>query len=227
MLPDALVFSFKGNPHEFQDRLRGANVLVFFYKAACGPCAVIRSKLIHAVTDHLPMGANPFLQGADGRRRILVAHRHKDVAPPPAAPQETVDDADDGDKVPGSASPPREDTHGTFSAAAASAEASMATEDREACERACRTLEDVSKAFPHRMIFLTVDTNENPKLTALHDIRSLPTFIAYRNGRMVGRVEGADEQEVSKLVHTITKEGGAPQTGTSDAETTEGVQRAA
>ncbi|KPA80544.1 hypothetical protein ABB37_04751 [Leptomonas pyrrhocoris] len=222
VLPDAMVFSFQGSPHEFQDRLRGANVLVFFYKPVCGPCVAIRSKLIHAVADRLPMDPALFRHGGN-------------AAPSAAAPSATAappgkgDGAQTAGSTSGAVDAASTQLHGEREPRAfvtpAGAETSMATEDKAACALACRTLEDVSKTYPNRMIFLTVDTNENAKLTALHDIRSLPTFFAYKNGRMMGRVEGIDELELSKLVHTIMREGNEAQTTKPAAEIAEAATK--
>lgn len=205
MLPDAMVFSFKGNPHEFQERLRGANVLVFFYKAMCGPCAVIRSRLIHAVTDRLPMEATSLLNGTGHKKAAAAAEQlPADAASPHHNAGATAAAA--AAPLTAASSPAGDAEHNSLFVAPTEAEAAMAVEDKAACAFACRTLEDVARAYPHRMIFLTVDTNDNAKLTALHDIRSLPTFVAYRDGCMVGRVEGADEEEVRRLVQSITAE---------------------
>ncbi|KAK7200094.1 Thioredoxin [Novymonas esmeraldas] len=185
--PPALVFPFVGNPHELQDRLRGANVLVFFFKAACAPCAAFRSKLLHAVAGAAEVSPGP-------------ADSHSPPTPPH---QNAVDGPTDGaastaapDLAAGEGAAPTSDTATTSPA--------MSAEDQKACDAACRSLGDIAAAFPHSVILLTVDTNANTKVTALHDIRSLPTFIAYRNGCIVGRVEGANEDEVNQLVHLLT-----------------------
>ena len=243
MLPDAMVFSFKGSPQDFEDSLSDAKVLVFFYKAVCEPCAAIRSRLIHAVTDHLPMEASQFIHGANGKKvatfpcesGVTLQQQqqqqlqqqqqqcHREGAGDAAAA--TTNGSTPATVAASKSESPQGERrdHKVFFAPTTD-KSTMTSEDKESCEWVCRTLADVSKAYPHRVIFLTVDTNENPKLTALHDIRSLPTFIAYRNGRMAGRVEGANEEEVGKLVHTITSEevDEAPAGKSKEVERTEG-----
>ncbi|RHW73805.1 thioredoxin [Trypanosoma brucei equiperdum] len=57
---------------------------------------------------------------------------------------------------------------------------------------------------------ISVDTDENPVISALHDIRSVPTFVAYRCGRIIGHLEGASEQKLQELVSKLlVEEGGA------------------
>ncbi|CBZ35905.1 hypothetical protein, conserved [Leishmania donovani] len=81
----------------------------------------------------------------------------------------------------------------------------MTLEDQKSCDVACRFLGDATKSFAHSVILITVDTNANAEVTALHDIRSLPTFMAYRNGCIVGRFEGSQEDEINKLVDLLAE----------------------
>ncbi|KPI90683.1 hypothetical protein ABL78_0119 [Leptomonas seymouri] len=215
MLPDAMVLSFKGNPNEFHELLHRANVLVFFYKAVCVPCVAIRSKLIHAVTDHLPIDASHLIQGVHIKK---TAASTPDQGGGGGGQRQGINRSGTTSGTPAQFHGENQRKHYM---ASSTTEAAMATEDKAACELACRTLEDVSRVYPDRMILLTVDTNENAKLTALHDIRSLPTFFGYRDGCVIGRVEGADVGEVRRLVHAIMngKDGeelvGNPATGTA------------
>ncbi|RNF03835.1 thioredoxin [Trypanosoma rangeli] len=55
---------------------------------------------------------------------------------------------------------------------------------------------------------IPVNTDENPKLGALHDIRSVPTFVTYRDGHIVGRVEGCSEEQIQQLVKELLQEDG-------------------
>ncbi|ESL11009.1 thioredoxin [Trypanosoma rangeli SC58] len=56
---------------------------------------------------------------------------------------------------------------------------------------------------------ISVNTDENPKLGALHDIRSVPTFVTYRDGHIVGRVEGCSKEQIQQLVkELLQKDGG-------------------
>lgn len=40
----------------------------------------------------------------------------------------------------------------------------------------------------------------HPEIAALYDIRYLPTCLEYRNGILVGRVEGGDEEDIHRLI---------------------------
>ncbi|CAG9577906.1 conserved hypothetical protein [Leishmania major strain Friedlin] len=81
----------------------------------------------------------------------------------------------------------------------------MTLEDQKSCDVACRFLGNATKPFAHSVILITVNTNANAEVTALHDIRSLPTFMAYRNGCIVGRFEGSHEDEINKLVDLLAE----------------------
>ncbi|CBZ23861.1 conserved hypothetical protein [Leishmania mexicana MHOM/GT/2001/U1103] len=81
----------------------------------------------------------------------------------------------------------------------------MTLEDQKSCDASCRFLGDATKSLAHSVILITVDTNANAEVTALHDIRSLPTFMAYRNGCIVGRFEGSQEDEINKLVNLLAE----------------------
>ncbi|KAG5474119.1 hypothetical protein CUR178_04230 [Leishmania enriettii] len=216
-MPATLVFSFRGNPHELQERLRGAKALVFFYKASCAPCAVIRSKLLHAVggagiggagaTATPPTSTMLTTRVAEscGLPPPRLAHLRQHHEPerltgaPTAAPvafyRETTETAAIGVKASSPGSP----------------SITMAVDDQKSCAVASRFLEDVVKPLPHSVILLTVDTNANAEVTALHDIRSLPTFMAYRNGCIVGRFEGSHAEEINKLVDLLTED--SPEAG--------------
>ncbi|CAJ1029726.1 hypothetical protein, conserved [Leishmania lindenbergi] len=218
--PPARVFSFRGNPHELQDCLRGAKVLVFFYKTSCAPCTAIRSKLLHAV-------AGAGVVGGGGAT----------ATPPTSTVFATEDSGIDGSSPPLSAhlqlyqnnrerptrglttAPVAADTEATDAAAVVATTATMTVEEQKACNVACRFLGGVAKPFPHSVILLMVDTNANAEVTALHDIRSLPTFMAYRNGCIIGRFEGSHEDEINKLVDLLTQDSaeGSPTTDNEKA----------
>ncbi|KAG5473829.1 hypothetical protein LSCM1_04460 [Leishmania martiniquensis] len=218
--PPALIFSFRGNPHELQDRLRGTKALVFFYKASCGPCAAIRSKLLHAVagagvggggtTSTSPASTVLATEAteAGGSRHPLLSHlRQHQHAPerstgvPASAPAAAYREGTETSAFGAAAMPP------------ASPSTTMTVDDQKACAVASRFLEDAAKPFPQSVLLLTVDTTANAEVTALHDIRSLPTFMAYRNGCIVGRFEGSHVDEINKLVDLLTED--SPETSLS------------
>ncbi|AYU80671.1 Thioredoxin, putative [Leishmania donovani] len=208
--PPAPVFSFHGNPQELQDRLRGAKALVFFYKASCAPCAVIRSKLLHAVA-----GAGGGGSGATAAPPTSAEHA-TEAAGVDGLPSPLLDYLQQNQREPDSptgvsaAAPIAAYAEAKDAKAAGATTASlpattMTLEDQKSCDVACRFLGDATKSFAHSVILITVDTNANAEVTALHDIRSLPTFMAYRNGCIVGRFEGSQEDEINKLVDLLAE----------------------
>ncbi|KAG8341139.1 putative thioredoxin [Trypanosoma vivax] len=45
-----------------------------------------------------------------------------------------------------------------------------------------------------------IDAEESLVLSALHDVRSVPTLVAYREGHVVGRAEGLDGDKLEELI---------------------------
>jgi thioredoxin 2 len=76
----------------------------------------------------------------------------------------------------------------------------------------CRSFAPTFKAaagrFAGQAIFAKVDTEEQPALGQQFGIRSIPTLVAFSNGREVGRVSGAlPAGELDRLVRQVV--GGA------------------
>ncbi|KAG5473549.1 hypothetical protein LSCM4_03618 [Leishmania orientalis] len=216
-MPPTLVFSFRGNPHELQERLRGAKALVFFYKASCAPCAVIRSKLFHAVGGDGVGGAGATATPPTSTMLTTRVEESCGLPPPPLAHllQQHEPERLTGAPTAAPVAAYREATEtaaiGVTTSSPGSPSITMTVEDQKSCAVASRFLDDVVKPLPHSVILLTVDTNANAEVTALHDIRSLPTFMAYRNGCIVGRFEGSHAEEINKLVDLLTED--SPEAG--------------
>lgn len=181
--------TFNGSPREFLRRVSDGPVMVFFFKPACAPCATIRSKIADVISPQLTSTA------------VATASE----AFPGCPPQATAGEAPSVDitvKLPDMATgqgiktdrTPFEGLDSTVS------QTEMTAEDAAACHSA-ETM--VAKEYPdasRAIEFLAVNTNDNGVLTALHDVRSLPTFVAYVHGRILGRVEGALEADLVSLV---------------------------
>jgi thioredoxin-like negative regulator of GroEL len=57
----------------------------------------------------------------------------------------------------------------------------------------------LSQSHP-KVTFLRVNVEECEEVSALHDIRSVPTFLGFKEGHLLGRVEGAQLAAVEKLL---------------------------
>jgi thioredoxin 1 len=59
------------------------------------------------------------------------------------------------------------------------------------CRRLAPTLEALAAAYEGRLTVLKVDVDECPDLSERYGIRSIPTLVLFRDGRMVDRTLGA------------------------------------
>jgi thioredoxin 2 len=48
----------------------------------------------------------------------------------------------------------------------------------------------VARELAGRALVLKVDTEQHPDLAGRHDVRAIPTFLVFRNGRVVRREAG-------------------------------------
>nr|QFQ66340.1 thioredoxin [Phanerochaete pseudomagnoliae] len=73
------------------------------------------------------------------------------------------------------------------------------------CRFIAPILADIAKKMPH-VIFLKVDVDELPTVTAEWNVEAMPTFVFLKEGKEVDRVVGAKKEE---LVKTIEKHAAA------------------
>jgi thioredoxin 1 len=59
---------------------------------------------------------------------------------------------------------------------------------------------DALAALHSGVKFLKLNVEECEDVSALHDIRSVPTFLGFKDGHLLGRVEGAQLDAVEKLL---------------------------
>ena len=59
------------------------------------------------------------------------------------------------------------------------------------CRRLAPTLEALAAEYQGRLTVLKVDVDENPELSARYGIRSIPTLILFKDGRVADRKLGA------------------------------------
>lgn len=70
------------------------------------------------------------------------------------------------------------------------------------CHKFAPEYERLSEEFPS-IAFLNVDVEACEEVSALHDIRSIPTFLAFKQGHLLGRVEGAQLDEMKRLLSDL------------------------
>ncbi len=70
------------------------------------------------------------------------------------------------------------------------------------CKAIAPAFEKLSKEH-EGVKFLKVNVEENEEVGALHDVRSIPTFVGFRDGKMVGRIEGADIGQLTALAKSV------------------------
>ena len=59
------------------------------------------------------------------------------------------------------------------------------------CRRLAPTLDALAAEYDGRLTVLKVDVDENPELAARYGIRSIPTLLLFRDGRVADRRLGA------------------------------------
>lgn len=63
--------------------------------------------------------------------------------------------------------------------------------------------EEYSSSGPSRIVCWSVNAATHTEIAALYDIRFLPTWLGYRDGRLVGRVEGGQDEHLLRLVQEL------------------------
>jgi thioredoxin 1 len=61
------------------------------------------------------------------------------------------------------------------------------------------------KAENKGVTFLKANVEENEELGSLFNIRSIPTFVAFKDGKPVGRVEGASLPAIENVIAAAAK----------------------
>ena len=68
------------------------------------------------------------------------------------------------------------------------------------CRRFAPTLEAISNDFASVLVVAKVNVDELGEVSAEQGIECMPTFIFYKNGKKVDKVEGADEKSVRDMI---------------------------
>lgn len=68
----------------------------------------------------------------------------------------------------------------------------------------CHQIQPHVEAMAHTMAaeFVYIDMEKHVSLTNGYNIRSLPTIIAFRDGREVGRVAGANKKQIQSMLES-------------------------
>lgn len=184
------IASFKGQPQDFLTEVgREKAVLVYFYTSWCKPCDGVNVKLEALWTE----GLTGLSDGAEITSSSSTTLENSFSSSSSFSAAEKASEAPTP-SLSCSASGPQNDSNVVLNST---------------CEMSLqvRTLGKIVRVIP-------IDTDLNPKLGALHDVRSVPTFITYRDGHIVGRVEGSNWEEVWRLVKELLREGDTqPSTG--------------
>jgi thioredoxin 1 len=68
------------------------------------------------------------------------------------------------------------------------------------CKRIAPTYENLSKEFGNVAVFLKVDVDDNDETTASCKIKSMPTFLYYKNGEKIDEGHGADPDQLREKI---------------------------
>mmetsp|Transcript_6605 Transcript_6605/g.11085 ORF Transcript_6605/g.11085 Transcript_6605/m.11085 type:complete len:189 (-) Transcript_6605:3741-4307(-) len=60
------------------------------------------------------------------------------------------------------------------------------------------------------IIFYNVDVDENEEIAALNGAISIPLFVAYRNGELLGKLGGKDEEKIRTFIEEVKLKGVEP-----------------
>ena|SRR5690349_11865615 len=64
------------------------------------------------------------------------------------------------------------------------------------CRISAKVLEEVAPAFEERVRVRTMDTDLNPATATRYGIRSLPTLLFFRDGKVIDQLVGAVPREI-------------------------------
>ena len=82
------------------------------------------------------------------------------------------------------------------------------------CRGFAPTFKAAAGRFAGQAIFAKVDTEAEPELAQQYDIRSIPTLVAFSEGREAARISGAlPAAELDRLVRRVLEGAAASQPG--------------
>ena len=60
--------------------------------------------------------------------------------------------------------------------------------------------DEMSEEFSDSCIFVKVDVDEAPEISAEHKVMSMPTFLFIKNGKVVDRFSGASVEKLRQVI---------------------------
>ncbi|KEG13816.1 thioredoxin [Trypanosoma grayi] len=205
------ITSFKGGTQDFIDEVSGEKaVLVYFYTPWCKPCHRVTASLEALEAD-----------GHISRRMDAPAPK---ASATPAAPEVEVKAGAKAGFSCSSAGCPLPQTTKTKASQSSATSAPEPYADPEVALKSASEVCLLAQGDGTTVRIIPIDTDENPKLGALHDIRSVPTFVTYRDGRIVGRAEGFRDGQLRRLVSELLRDdGNQPGAGNSPVQRSKGA----
>jgi thioredoxin 1 len=71
------------------------------------------------------------------------------------------------------------------------------------CKSIASYYETLSDEYQGKLLFVKVDTDENPRIPTRLRIQGIPTFIIFKGGEEVGRVVGADRMRLKREIDRV------------------------
>ena len=71
------------------------------------------------------------------------------------------------------------------------------------CKAMAPILDEIAKKGEGRLLVAKIDTDRAPELSVKLEIRGIPTLIAFRAGREIGRTVGFDPGEIQDLLERV------------------------
>jgi thioredoxin 1 len=71
------------------------------------------------------------------------------------------------------------------------------------CRSIAPYLEKIAGEFAGRIKIAKLNVDQNPRISQQFDVRSIPTFITFKNGRQIGRQSGASQPLIRDMIQKL------------------------
>lgn len=68
------------------------------------------------------------------------------------------------------------------------------------CKMIAPLFDEMSEEFSDSCIFIKVDVDEGPEISAAYNVMSMPTFLFIKNGKVVDRFSGASVEKLRQVI---------------------------